>query len=134
MNEHIKQTEDVLEAGRREVRAAAEASMQNAREGFSQASKLAANGTEIWRQVVLSSSAGAKELTGKCLENTAANMEATLEAARALATSKTIPEAASIYTDFVTKQLATTTEQAQELLTLSSEVYSRMLDRTRSAA
>jgi hypothetical protein len=133
MNEHIK-TDDGFKAASLDLRAAAEAGVESAREGLLEASKLAANGTEIWRQAVLSGSAGAKELAGKCLENAAANMEATLDAARAMAKSKTIPEAATIYTDFVTRQLATTTAQAQELLTLSSSVYARMIDRKRPTA
>jgi hypothetical protein len=130
MNNHVKRetTEFPEESVTLDARIVADATLLQVREAFSKASMLTTKGTEGWQHAVLSSSAGAKEISHKCLENTAANVEAAFGAARAIVSSKTIPEAAAAYTNFLKDQFEATVAQSTEFCALSSKVFQKTFD------
>ncbi len=95
MNEQFKQPVSGFEVGQlpEDVLIMARTTVEGAREVFSTASEVASKGTERWHHAALSNYGAAQQIADKCLENVASNLDAAFDAARAMAGSKSIPEA-----------------------------------------
>jgi hypothetical protein len=122
MNEQLKQPVGV---GRlpEDMLTIAQTTVEGAREVFSTASKVASKGTERWQRTALSNFAAAQEIAGKYLENVASNVDATFDAARAIATCKTIPEASAVYRGFIEERFAAAAAQTKDLYALSAKLF-----------
>jgi hypothetical protein len=136
MNEQFKQPVSGFEVGRlpEDVLTMARTTVEGAREVFSTASEVASKGTERWQHVALSNYGAAQQIADKCLENVTSNLDAAFDAARAMAGSKTIPEASAVYRDFLNERFATTVAQTKELCTLSSNLFQRSLEEAAASA
>jgi hypothetical protein len=73
-------------------------------------------------EAMLTTQSGARALGDKVLSNTMTNIESYLEAAEAIARTKTLPAAMELQAKFIREQLANGSEQAKELLQLSMRI------------
>ncbi len=112
-----------LEVGRlpKDILTIARTTVEGAHEVLSTANKVAANGTEQWQRTALSNYAAAQEIAGKCIETVASNVDATFDAARAIAACKTLPEASAVYQGFIEERFAAAATQTKELCALSAK-------------
>ena len=136
MNEQFEQPVSGFEVGRlpEDVLIMARTTVEGAREVFSTASEVASKGTERWRHAALANYGAAQQIADKCLENVASNFDAAFDAARAMASSKTFPEASAVYRAFLHARFATTVAQTKELYSLSSNLFQRSLEATEASA
>ena len=122
MNEQFKQPVSGFEGLPQDLLMMARTTVEGAREVFSTASEAASKGTERWHHAALANYDAAQQIADKCVENVTSNVEAAFDAARAMAASKTIPEASAVYRDFLHERFNATISQTKELCTLSSRL------------
>ena len=123
MNEQFKQPVSGFEGVPANLMMMARATVEGAREIISTASEAASKGTERWNHAALANYDATQQISDKCLANVASNVDAAFDAARAMAASKTIPEASAVYNEFLRAQFAATVSQTKELCTLSSRLF-----------
>lgn len=122
MNEQFKQPISGFEGLPQDLLLIARTTVEGAREVISTANEAASKGTERWHHAALANYSVVHQIADKCLENFASNVEASFEAARVMAASKTFPEASAVYRDFLRELFATSVSQTKDLCTLSSRL------------
>ena len=121
MNEQFKQPVSGFEGVPQDLLMMARTTVEKAREVFSTASEAASVNRAVAPRCFANYEA-AQQIADKCVENVTSNVEAAFDAARAMAASKTIPEASAVYRDFLHERFAATISQTKELCTLSSRL------------
>jgi hypothetical protein len=104
------------------------------REAYDKLSTVAKDHAKTTEELLLATHAGAKTIGAKLMDNTAANAEAVFDAAHAIATARSIPEAARIQAEFLQKQFAIAGAQTKELLELSARIAQQTLETVNTAA
>lgn len=140
MNEQFtKQAQDMFSAAKdaripENVQAMAEESVAKTREAYAKMANVAQDQAKVVEEVMLASQAGTKSLTEKMLQNTSVNTEAVFDAAQAVASAKTLPEAARVQADFLQQQMAVMTAQTKELFEIYTKVSKHTFETMNEAA
>jgi len=108
-------------------------SVVKTRETYDKMRALATDGGKVLEDVMLSAQAGARAIGAKVLDNTVTNTDAVFDAALAIARAGTFPEAARLQANFMQQQLVIASEQAKELLELSTKVARQTFDSLNTA-
>lgn len=77
---------------------------------------------------------GAKSLNKKVFDTVSSNAAASLEAAEAVASSKSVNEAARVQADFMQKQMAEASEQTREFVELGQKLAQQTFEKWQVAA
>jgi hypothetical protein len=104
------------------VQAIAEQGVNTTRETYTQMSAAAKGSARLVEELVSTAQTATKAIGEKVLANVSRNADAFFAAALAMARAKTMPEAATLYTDYMQKQFVLASEQARELFDLSKIV------------
>lgn len=102
-------------------------------EAYVKISDAAVDGAKTAEEVISVAQVGAKELGEKAVENFTANTQAAFDAAQAIASASTIPEAAKLQADFFQQQLATAGAQTKEFFELSTKLTQETFQTMNSA-
>jgi len=116
------------------VQAMAAESVAKGRETYQKLNAAAKDSVKAFEEVITTAQAGARAISEKVLNNTAANTEAAFDAAQAIARARTLPEAIRLQTDFVQQQLTAASAQTKELFELSTKVAQQTFETLSSAA
>jgi len=121
---HAEQFMDAAKAAKipENVQAFAEQGVSRSQEAFATLSTAAQDQMKAAEELALATQAGFKSIGSKMMDNTAANAEATFEAARAIARASSVPEAFRLQAEFVQRQFAIAGAQTKELFELSTRV------------
>jgi hypothetical protein len=111
-----------------EVQAVAQDSIAKVRDAFATWSAAALNGKRAADEVMLAGRSGAMTLGDEMLSNAMATVEAAFDAAQALASAKTFPEAAQLQTKFLQEQLAMASQQCKAQFELSAKIAQETTD------
>ncbi|MGH1419617.1 MAG: phasin family protein [Hyphomicrobiaceae bacterium] len=128
MNDQFsKQAQDMFSAAKdaripENVQAMAEESVAKTREAYAKMTTVAQDQAKVVEEVLLATQAGTKSIAEKMVQNTSVNTEAVFDAAQAVASSKTLPEAARVQADFIQQQMSVLTAQTKELFELYTKV------------
>jgi len=117
-----------------DVQVFTEQSVIKTREVCTKMSAIAKDGAKTLEEIMLGAQSGARAIGDKVFSNTIINIENGFEAAEAMARAKTVAEAVGLQGKFMQEQLATGSEQAKELLELSTKVVRQTFDRINAAA
>ncbi len=140
MNEQFtKQAQDMFSAAKdaripENVQAMAEESVAKTREAYGKMATVAQDQAKVVEDVMLATQAGTKSLAEKMLQNTSVNTEAVFDAAQAVASAKTLPEAARVQADFMQQQVAVMTAQTKELFELYTTISKQTFETMNEAA
>jgi hypothetical protein len=115
------------------VQTLAEESVANTREAYRKINTVANDGAKMLEEVVLTAQAGARALREKLMTNANQNVEATLDAAQAIARARTLPEVARLQADLTHHQLNIASAQTRELFELSAEIAKQTLKTVNAA-
>jgi hypothetical protein len=102
-----------------QVRKAAEDGVKRAHAAYTNLNSAAQEGTQPWKRMLHANYETAREMEGICCRNTSINIDAAFAAAGAMASARTFPEAAQLYSKFVQQQWSAGSAQIQELLAIS---------------
>ena len=102
-------------------------------EAYENISDAAADNAKAAQEVLSVAQTGAKELSEKVAENLSANTQAAFDAAKAIATASTLPEAAKLQADFLQQQFAVAGAQTKEFFELSTKLTQETLQMVNSA-
>lgn len=116
------------------VQASVAKSFVKARQAHTNFVAAATENVKAVEEVMLAMQSGARVLGDKVFSNTMTNIETWFETAEAMARVKTVPAAAELQGKFVQQQLATGSEQAKELLELSTKIAREACDGLNVAA
>lgn len=100
----------------------AEDGVKKSRETYQRFNEAAKDSVKAVEEMMLASHAGVKAVGEKMMHNTTVNTEAAFDAAQAIASAKSIPEAARLQADFVQQQAAVASAQMKELFELSAKI------------
>jgi hypothetical protein len=134
MNEHFtRQAEQFMDAAKaakipENIQAMAEEGVSRSQEAFATFSTAAKDQVKAAEELSLATQAGIKSIGTKMMDNTAANAEATFDAARAIARAGSIPEALRLQAEFFQRQFAIAGTQTKELFELSTRVAPNAFD------
>lgn len=107
-----------------QVKAMIEDSLEKARTLYEGMSPNIKAGAKAYGDVVEALQTGSKALGEQLLKNATANVDATFNAAHAVARARTIPEVVSIQTQFGQQQMARMAEQMHALFDLTTKLGS----------
>jgi hypothetical protein len=139
MNEQLtRQAQEMFSAAKHaripeSVQALTEESVVKSREAYTKMSAVAKDGVKALEEVMVAAHAGTKAIGEKVFDHAVANAETAFDVAQAMARAKTIPEAFGIQAKFMQQQLAFGSEQAKELLVLSTRVAYQTFDSLNTA-
>jgi len=102
-------------------------------EAYVKMSDAAADGAKTAEEVISVAQVGARELGEKAVENFTANTQSAFDAAQAIASASTIPEAAKLQADFFQQQLAIAGAQTKEFFELSTKLTQETFQTVNSA-
>jgi hypothetical protein len=137
--EFTKQAEELLKAAREaripdNVKAFAEEGVASSRKAFDTLHSATRQQAQQAETVLSTVHAGSKSIADTVLSHSAANAEATFAAALKIVRAPTLPEAARLQAEFVQSQIATASQQTQELFQLSSKVATSAMEQFQSAS
>lgn len=98
-----------------EMRAFAERGMEQAKTAFDSFVTAAQQAANVAQTQAMNAQSGAREVGALAMQFTERNITSSFEFAQKLMQAKDAAEAAAMHSDFVTRQVATLTEQAGEL-------------------
>lgn len=139
MNEHFtRHAEQFMDAAKaakipENVQAFAEQGVSRSQEAFETLSTAAQDQMKAAEELALATQAGFKSIGTKIMDNTAANAEATFEAARAIARAGSVPEALRLHAEFIQRQFAVAGAQTKELFELSARVATNAFENATEA-
>ena len=134
MNEQIKrQAEEFLNAAKaakipENVQAIAEEGVTRSKEAFDTLTAAAKDQAKAAEELALATQASFKTISNKLFDNTAANAEATFDAARSIARAGSVPEALRLQVEFFQRQFAVAGAQTKELFELSTRVATQTFE------
>ena len=115
------------------VQAIAEQSVTVSKELYDKTAAAMQDGTKTLTEIADTAWGSTKMLNEKFAYNVMANFEVMFTAARAMATAKSLPEAAKVQSEFLQRFASQATEQAREFLDLSARATQHMLEKTQAA-
>ncbi|MBY0383378.1 MAG: phasin family protein [Xanthobacteraceae bacterium] len=107
-----------------QVRAFAETSVNQAREGYNKFKAVAESNNEAMEAAYTSASKGASDFTAKLVDIAKANTASTFDFAYALMGAKTLPEAFEMFNSHAHRQLETLSAQSKELAEIGQKLAS----------
>ena len=102
-----------------QIRKAAEDGVKRVHAAYTELNSAAQDGAQNWKQMMHANYETVREMDRICCENTATNIDAAFAVAGAMASARTFPEAAQLYSKFVQQQWSAGSAQFQWLLALS---------------
>ena len=117
-----------------QVRAFAEKSVLQAREGFNRLKEATETHNGTVTAVLTTATKGASEYSGKLLDFARANTAANFDFAQELLSVKTPSDALAAWTTFTRKQVETITAQGKELVDLSKKIATETAEPIKSGA
>jgi phasin len=140
MNEQLtKQAQDFFNAAKDaripdNVQAFAVESVAKSREAYNKLAAASKDGVKVVEDIMIAAHAGAKTIGDKVVQNAMVNTEAAFDAAQQMARARSLPEVAKLQADFMQQQFAAASNQARELIELSSKVARQTFETFNSAA
>ena len=104
------------------------------RDFYAKIAAAAEHGTKSMAEIVEETWTSTKELNEKIVQNMTANAKATLDAAQAISAAKSLPEIATLQSEFAQRFATQTAEQTKEFFELSTRTTQRMMDKAQVAA
>ena len=130
MNQHFKQANGGFQDSN--AQAIADKGVAATKEFYEKAAVVAKDGARTLTDIVDTAWNTTKMLNDKFAQNVANNVDAAFVAAREIATAKSLPEIGKAQTDFVQKLATQTTEQAKELVDISTSATQQVLVRAQA--
>lgn len=117
-----------------QVRAFAETSVNQAREGYQKFKAVAESNNEAIEAAYTSASKGASDLTTKLVDIAKVNTASTFDFAQSLMSVKTFPEAFELMNAHARKQFETLTAQSKDLAEFSQKVATDAVEPFKASA
>lgn len=139
MAENIRErTQEAVSAAREgripdEARKTVQETVAKGRAAYNQLNEAATDGFSNMEHAFAASFDNIKTMNGKILQNFASNTEAVFDAAQAMASAKSIPEAAQIYARFMQEQFTNVGRQTQEFFELSTNSVKSSVEKAGAA-
>lgn len=140
MNEQFtRQAQEMFNMGKNvqipeNIQQMAEDSVQKTRETYQRMNDATKDSVRVFEEMILASHAGVKAIGEKIMHNTSVNTEAVFDAAQAIASAKSVPEATRLQADFLQQQTAVASAQMKELFELSAKVTQQTFETMNQAA
>lgn len=116
------------------MRAMAEASLQQARDGYERLREAATSGNGALEAACQTAARGAGDYTAMLLQIARANVEGSFDFVHALLGSKTVAEAVEVTSDHARKQFELLASQSSDLLELGQKVASDAVEPIKASA
>ena len=116
------------------MQAIAQQSVAASKELYAKTAAAAQDSAKVITEIADTAWGSTKMLNERIVQNVTANAEAAFSAAQAMATAKSLPEAAKLQSEFVQKFAAQAAEQTKEFFDLSTRATQHLFEKAQAAA